>query len=147
MLDIYTDIYFMKEAMKLAYEAETKDEVPIGCVIVQNNMIIARAYNQVELLNDVTAHAEILAITAASNYLGAKYLTNCKIYVTLEPCIMCAAAIGLAQIPMLIFGATDSKRGYTNACQHILHPKTKTISEVMHKESSLLLKKFFNKKR
>jgi tRNA(adenine34) deaminase len=147
MLDIYTDTYFMKEAMKQAHEAMRHGEVPVGCVIVQNNVIIARAHNQVELLNDVTAHAEIIAITSASNYIGAKYLTDCSIYITLEPCVMCAAAIGLSQISKLVFAASDNKRGYTCLQTNILHPKTKIISGLLSEESTLLLINFFKRRR
>ena len=107
------------------------DEVPVGAVIVCNNKIIARGYNQTELLNDVTAHAEIIAITAAANYLGAKYLTDCTIYVTLEPCIMCAGALSWSQISNVVFGAYDEKRGFTKFSENILHPKTTLTGGIM----------------
>lgn len=137
----------MNEALKEAIKAEANDEVPVGAVVVSNNIIIARSHNSTELLNDVTAHAEIMAITAASSYLGSKYLNDCTIYVTLEPCLMCAAALSWAQIGKIIWGANDNKKGYSINKINILHPKTTTKSGVLEIECSNILKNFFEKKR
>jgi tRNA(adenine34) deaminase len=139
--------YFMKEALKEGQRAFERDEVPVGAVVVANNMIIARAHNFSEALNDVTAHAEMQAITAAAHALGSKYLTDCTLYVTLEPCIMCAGALFWAQIGAIVFGSFDSKRGYSLIKQGILHPKTSVISGIMANESEELIKNFFLKKR
>ena len=136
----------MKKALQEAEEAYKKGEVPIGAVIVANNQIIARGHNLTETLNDVTAHAEMQAITAAANFLGGKYLIDCTLYVTLEPCQMCAGALFWSQISKIVFGARDEKRG----CIHLktkLHPKTKIIRGVMENETSELLKNFFKEKR
>lgn len=141
------DTYFMQEALKEARKALEKEEVPIGAVIVCKNQIVARGFNQVELLHDVTAHAEILAITSAENHFQTKYLTDCEIYVTLEPCAMCASAIGWAQIKKLIYGAADDKKGFTKFSDKILHPKCKIEKGIMKEECSELLKQFFMKKR
>ncbi|MCB2197257.1 MAG: nucleoside deaminase [Bacteroidetes bacterium] len=146
-MEIYSDEYFMKEALKEAAFAYKKDEVPIGAVIVQNNQIIARAHNLTETLNDVTAHAEMQAFTAAENYLGGKYLNDCTLYVTLEPCVMCAGASYWAQISKIVFGASDKKRGFSNVDKTILHPKTKVIHGVLENECSNLLIDFFKHKR
>ena len=146
-LEIYTNEYFMKEALKEAEKALQRDEVPIGAVIVTENTIIARAHNLTESLYDVTAHAEVQAITAASNYLGAKYLTDCKIYVTLEPCVMCAAALGWSQISHIIYGATDEKRGFTNFNGNVIHPKTIVKGKIMENECKSILLNFFKSKR
>lgn len=146
-MEIYSDEYFMKEALKEAAFAYKKDEVPIGAVIVQNNQIIARAHNLTETLNDVTAHAEMQAFTAAENYLGGKYLNDCTLYVTLEPCVMCAGASYWAQISKIVFGASDKKRGFSNVDKTILHPKTKVIHGILENECSNLLIDFFKHKR
>ncbi|HRW61837.1 MAG TPA: nucleoside deaminase [Bacteroidales bacterium] len=146
-MQLFTDEYFMKEALKEANKAFAKDEVPIGAVIVCNNQIIARAHNLTETLNDVTAHAEMQAFTAATNYLGGKYLTDCTLYVTLEPCIMCSGALYWTQISKLVYGASDKKRGYTTIKQSLLHPKTQVIKGVLENECSNLLIDFFRKKR
>lgn len=146
-MDIFSDKYFMKEALKEAQKALSKNEVPIGAIITHNNKIIARAHNLTESLNDVTAHAEMQAFTAAENYLGGKYLHNCTIYVTLEPCVMCAGASYWSQIGKIIYGSTDQKRGYNNFCKRIIHPKTKVISGVLDDECSKILTDFFKKKR
>ncbi|HOZ29300.1 MAG TPA: nucleoside deaminase [Bacteroidales bacterium] len=138
---------YMRMALLEAQKAMEKDEVPIGAVIVCHNKIIARGHNQTEMLKDVTAHAEIIAITAASNYLGAKYLTDCTIYVTLEPCVMCAGALSWAQISNVVFGAYDEKHGFTNTDPRILHPKTTLTGGVLAEECGELLKDFFGKKR
>jgi len=144
---IYTHEYFIKEALKEAEKALDKGEVPIGAVIVANNTIIARAHNLTETLNDVTAHAEMQAITSAANSLGSKYLTDCTLYVTLEPCIMCAGALSWSQISGLVFGATDEKKGFSKLNQNILHPKTVVVSGIMENECSTLVKDFFKMKR
>lgn len=137
----------MNEALKQAKFAFEEGEIPVGAIIVSKNKIIARAYNQTEKLTDVTAHAEILAITAASNFLGAKYLTDCKLYVTLEPCPMCAGALFWSQIGEIYFGASDPKRGFHQCNGEMLHPKTKVFSGLMAKESEVLIQDFFKKLR
>lgn len=137
----------MNEALKQAKLAFDEGEIPVGAVIVSKNRIIARAYNQSEKLTDVTAHAEILAITTASNYLGAKYLADCKLYVTLEPCPMCAGALYWSQIGEIYYGASDSKRGFRKCNLDMLHPKTKLFAGLMAKESELLILDFFKKLR
>lgn len=146
-LSVFSDEHFMKEAFKEAQIAFAKDEVPVGAIIVFNNKIIARAHNLTETLNDVTAHAEMQAYTSAANTLGAKYLIDCKLYVTLEPCVMCAGASSWTQIGEIIFGAQDKKKGFSSIDKKILHPKTKLKGGVMESECSELLKDFFNKKR
>ncbi len=137
----------MNEALKQAKIAFEEGEIPVGAVIVSKNKIIARAYNQTEKLNDVTAHAEMLAITAAENYLGAKYLVDCRLYVTLEPCPMCAGALYWSQISEIYFGASDPKRGFHQCNPEMLHPKTKVFSGLMAKESEQLVLDFFKKLR
>lgn len=144
---LYTDEHFMREALKEAQKAFDADEVPVGAVIVANNKVIGRAHNLTELLNDVTAHAEMQAITSATNALGGKYLIDCTLYVTLEPCVMCAGALFWSQISKVVYGASDSKRGYNILGQSVLHPKTEIISGVLEKECGDLLKDFFKKKR
>ncbi|HWY33175.1 MAG TPA: nucleoside deaminase [Nitrosopumilaceae archaeon] len=139
--------YFMKEALKEAKKAFDSGEIPVGSIIVSENKIIARAHNLTEKLTDVTAHAEMQAITAAANYIGGKYLKECTIYVTLEPCIMCAGAIFWSQSPLLVFGASDEKRGYSFLEKNILHPKTSVIKGILANECSDLLKVFFQNKR
>ncbi len=147
MIGLYSDEYFMNEAMKQAAMAMYIDEVPVGAVIVAGTTIIARAHNMTEKLNDVTAHAEMLALTAAANHLGGKYLNDCTLYVTLEPCAMCAAAMGWAQLGKIVWAASDPKRGFTQISQQLLHPKTLTENGIMKKEASEMLKEFFRKKR
>lgn len=144
---LFSDEYFMAEAMKEAQQAFDQDEVPVGAIVVIQNKIIARAHNLTELLNDVTAHAEMQAITSAANYLGGKYLDECTLYVTLEPCIMCGGALYWSQIKRIVFGAKDEKRGYGSLNKNILHPKTEVVSGVLADHSSKLLKNFFLKKR
>lgn len=144
---IFTDDYFMKEALKEARQAFEKDEVPVGAIIVSNEKIIARSHNLVETLTDATAHAEILAITSAENYLGSKYLNECTLYVTLEPCIMCAGAMELSRLGRVVFGAKDFKKGFQSLSDAVLHPSTKLSMKVMERECSTLLKDFFSKKR
>ncbi len=140
------DAYFMKRALQEAETAYELGEVPIGAVIVVQDRIIARAHNLTERLNDVTAHAEMQAITAAANFLGGKYLYNCTLYVTLEPCQMCAGALYWSQIPRVVFGAYDPQRGFT-AMGGQLHPKTEIVGGVMENDASDLLKRFFIKRR
>jgi tRNA(adenine34) deaminase len=144
---MFDDEYFMKQALIEAQHASAKDEIPVGAVVVVNNRIIARAHNLTETLNDITAHAEMQAITAAANALGGKYLTDCALYVTLEPCVMCAGASFWAQIPKIVYGAYDPKRGYSLIKQRLLHPKTIVTRGVLEKECSAILKEFFLKKR
>lgn len=146
-MELYSDAYFMNEAMKLAKQAYEEGEIPVGAIIVCRNKIIAKGYNQTEKLTDVTAHAEILAITSAANALGAKYLTECKMYVTLEPCAMCAGACFWAQLGKIHYGASDPKRGFTRLTENLLHPKTKVTEGLMAQESKDLLDKFFKKLR
>ena len=146
-IELYSDTFFMKEALREADRANDKDEVPIGCVIVLNNRVIARGHNLTETLNDVTAHAEMQCITAAENYLGAKYLNDCTIYITLEPCLMCAGALRWAQVGRIVFGATDLKYGFGKYIENIVHPKTTITGGVMESECSKLLTDFFKKKR
>jgi tRNA(adenine34) deaminase len=139
--------HFMREALKEAKYALEADEVPIGAVVVCNNKIIGRGHNQVELLNDVTAHAEMIALTAAANYLGGKYIIDCTLYVTLEPCSMCASALGWSQVSKIVYGASDPKKGYTGISSKLIHPKTTVVSGIMEAECSSLLKDFFKKLR
>lgn len=144
---LFSHEYFMKQALKEAQKAFDKNEIPVGAVIVANNTIIARAHNLTQTLNDVTAHAEMQAITAAENTIGAKYLEGCSIYVTLEPCVMCAGALFWSQISEVVFGAYDTKRGYNLINQPLLHPKTNIISGILEKDCSILLQDFFLKAR
>ena len=146
IIEPFDDAYFMKKALQEAQLAFDKNEVPVGAVIVVDNKIIGRGHNLTEKLFDVTAHAEMQAITAASNFLGGKYLQNCTMYVTLEPCQMCAGALYWSQISRLVFGASDEERGYNNMGT-TLHPKPQVSSGIMAEESSELLKRFFIKKR
>ncbi|NLA23470.1 MAG: nucleoside deaminase [Bacteroidales bacterium] len=143
----FDDNYFMKLALEEAKLAEQQGEVPVGAIVVCNNKIIARAHNQTEMLNDVTAHAEILAITAAANHLGAKYLKDCTLYVSLEPCVMCAGAIAWAQVGCLVYGAEDKKRGFSIFAKNALPPSTKVRKLVMHEETGQIISDFFKKKR
>ena len=147
LLNPLNDNYFMKEALKEAQKAFEKDEVPVGCIIVCENQIIARAHNFTQRLNDATAHAEMQAFTSASDYLGGKYLNECTLYVTLEPCIMCAGASYWIQLKKVVYGAKDIKRGYSQLSENILHPKTEVISGVMAVECAKLLTNFFQRKR
>ena len=136
----------MKMALQEAEAAKDLQEVPIGCVIVMNNRVIARGHNLTEQLNDVTAHAEMQAITSAANFLGGKYLKNCTMYVTLEPCVMCAGALAWSQISNVVIGARDEKRGFINKNLQ-LHPKTEIITGILENECSVLVKAFFKEKR
>jgi len=142
-----TDEYFMKEAIKEALKAKELDEVPIGAVIVFKNRVIARGHNLSEKLNDVTAHAEMQAFTSASNYIGGKYLQQCTLYVTLEPCVMCAGASFWTQVGRIVYGAKDDKRGYSVYNSSIIHPKTEITPGVLEKDCSALIKAFFQQKR
>lgn len=146
MFQLFDDEYFMKKALQEAERAFDADEIPVGAIITIDNQIIAKSYNLTEHLNDVTAHAEMQAITSASNYLGGKYLKNCTLYVTLEPCVMCAGALYWSQISRLVYGASDVRRGFSTMGIE-LHPKTAIKANVLAEESSLLLKKFFESKR
>lgn len=143
---MFTHEYFMKMALQEAQYALEKDEVPIGCVVVSNNRIIARAHNLTQQLNDVTAHAEMQAITSAAHFLGGKYLKDCMLYVTLEPCVMCAGALFWSQVSKIVIGARDEKRGYINKNIQ-LHPQTEIISGILENECSVLIKDFFRAKR
>lgn len=146
-MELYSDEYFMKKAIDQALIANDSGEVPVGAIIVSNNQIIAKAFNQTEMLNDVTAHAEMIAITAAANFLGSKYLHNCQLYVTLEPCPMCAGALRWSQIGRVIYGAADDKNGFMNYGKELLHPKTSTAYGLLHVECAVLMKEFFSSKR
>ena len=141
------DIKYMKAALAEAQCAADEDEVPVGAVVVCQGRIIARGHNLTETLNDVTAHAEMQAVTAAADHLGGKYLDVCTLYVTVEPCTMCAGALGWAQLGRLVFGAYDPKRGYTVYAPNALHPKTEVTGGVMEEECAELMKKFFSKRR
>jgi len=145
--DFLSDEYFMKEAIRQAGIAFEQNEVPVGCVIVCKNRIVAKAYNQIEKLNDSTAHAEMIALTSAFNYLGAKYLTDCALFVTLEPCVMCAGAMHWAQLERLVYGAEDPKRGFSRIKKAIVHPKTQIKSNVLARECKQIIDKFFIKLR
>ena len=143
----YSDEYFMKQALQEAQLAFEEDEVPVGCIITCRDKVIARTHNLTETLHDVTAHAEIQAITAAAEALGGKYLDTCTLYVTVEPCIMCAGAIGWSQMGRVVYGARDEKRGFENFAPKAFHPKTEVVSGVLENECAELMKKFFKSKR
>ncbi|MCR9287196.1 MAG: nucleoside deaminase [Bacteroidetes bacterium] len=147
MLAVFSDNHFMKKALQEAQIAFEEGEVPVGAVVVCENRIIAKAHNQTERLTDVTAHAEILAITSAAEYLGSKYLNECTVYVTLEPCVMCAGALAWAQIGRIVYGANDDSKGFMRFGKRILHPKTKVEFGILMEECSNLLKSFFKNKR
>ena len=147
MLSIHSDDYFMKEAFREATFAAENGEVPVGAVIVCDNRIIARGSNRTEQLGDITAHAEIIAITAAADFLGSKYLTDCTLYVTLEPCSMCAGALYWSQISRVVYGASDEKRGFMKFGKDMLHPQTKLSYGVMESDCRKLLQDFFSHKR
>lgn len=146
-MELYTDEYFMREALKEAQKALDIDEVPVGAVVVAKNRIIARAHNQTEKLTDATAHAEMLATTAAANYLGSKYLNECTLYVTLEPCVMCGGALAWVQLGKLVYGASDVQRGYSLIKQQVLHPKTEVVNGVFAVEAKELIDIFFKRIR
>lgn len=142
-----TDEDYMRRALDQAQIAAERDEVPVGAVVVCRNRIIARGHNLTELLHDVTAHAEMQAITAAANALGGKYLDACTLYVTVEPCVMCAGAIGWSQLGRLVYGASDPKRGFTVFAPNALHPKTEVVSGVLEDDCATLMREFFKHKR
>ena len=148
MLSVYSDTYYMKQALAEAQKAADAGEVPVGAVIVCDNMIIARTHNQTEQLTDVTAHAEILALTAASGHLGSKYLPECTLFVTVEPCVMCAGALAWAQMGRIVYGATDEKRGFMVAGgKQLLHPKTRLERGILEEECGELMTRIFREKR
>lgn len=147
MIELYTDDHFMNEALKEARIAYDEGEVPVGAVVVCKNRIIGRAHNQTERLTDSTAHAEMLAVTAASNYLGSKYLNECVLYVTLEPCVMCAGALHWVQLMKLVYGADDVQRGFTLVASPLLHPRTEVVKGVKRLESKTLVDDFFRRIR
>ncbi len=148
MLSVFSDTYFMKQALAEAERAYAAGEIPVGAVIVCDHRIIARTHNQTEQLTDVTAHAEIMAITAAAGYLGSKYLPDCTLYVTVEPCVMCAGALAWAQIGRIVYGATDEKRGFMLAGgKALLHPKTRLELGVLEAECGALMQQFFRERR
>ncbi|CAN5291729.1 nucleoside deaminase [soil metagenome] len=146
-MELYSDDYFMKEAMKEALKAFDAGEVPVGAIVVSQNKIIARACNQTEQLNDATAHAEMLAVTGAANYLGAKYLTECTLYVTLEPCVMCAGALQWVQLQKLVYAASDLQKGYSLVNYQLLHPRTEVVKGIKAEESKQLVDQFFKRIR
>ena len=146
MIQPFDDTYFMRKALQEAEAAFEKDEIPVGAVIVVEDRIIARTHNLTELLNDVTAHAEMQAITSAANFLGGKYLTSCTLYVTLEPCQMCAGALYWSQISKIVYAASDEQRGF-KTLGTLLHPKTKVVSGILADEASALMKRLFIEKR
>lgn len=141
------DERYMREAINEAKAALKDDEIPIGAVVVSNGRIIGRGHNLTETLHDVTAHAEMQAITAAEEYLGGKYLNQCTLYVTVEPCVMCAGAIGWSQLGRLVYGAADEKRGYSKYAPQALHPKTEVVTGVLEEEAAEMMKEFFKRKR
>jgi len=147
MLSVQGDVFFMKEALKEAKKAKAAGEVPVGAIVVAKGQIIAKAHNQTQLLNDVTAHAEIMAITSASSYLGSKYLNECAIFITLEPCVMCAGALAWSQIGRVVYGASDDNKGFMRYGKELLHPATKLEYGILHDECSQLLLQFFEEKR
>ena len=142
-----TDEQYMRQALLQAHQALAEGEIPVGAVVVCRGKIIARGHNLTERLHDVTAHAEMQAITAAAEYLGGKYLKDCTIYVTVEPCIMCAGALGWSQISRVVYGAPDEKRGFRNFAPQALHPKCELVGGVLEEECASLMKNFFQKKR
>lgn len=142
-----TDEFYMQQALIEARTARDEDEIPIGAVIVSEGRIIARAHNNTERLNDVTAHAEMVAFTAAAEAIGGKYLNNCTLYVTVEPCFMCAGAAGWTQIGRIVYGASDPKRGFSKLGRDMLHPKTEIVSGILEEECATLMKEFFKRKR
>jgi tRNA(adenine34) deaminase len=146
-MELYSDEYFMQEALKEAKKAFDADEVPVGVVIVAENKIIARTHNLTERLIDVTAHAEMQAITSAANFIGGKYLNDCTLYVTLEPCLMCAGALYWSHLTRLVYGASDDKKGFSTLSETVLHPKTVVVKGILEQECGGILKEFFQKKR
>lgn len=147
MLKVYDDDYFMRQAIAQAKQAAAAGEIPVGAIVVANERIIARGHNQTELLSDVTAHAEIIALTAAANHLGDKYLHDCTLYVTLEPCPMCAGALAWSQVSRIVYGASDDKRGFMRFGRELLHPKTKLEFGILHEDCGKLMTDFFQGRR
>jgi tRNA(adenine34) deaminase len=147
MLEVYDDAYFMRQALLQARRAAAAGEVPVGAVVVAGGHIIARGHNETERLNDVTAHAEIIALTAAANHLGDKYLRGCTLYVTLEPCVMCAGALAWAQTERIVYGASDDKRGFMRFGRELLHPRTRLEFGILHDECAELVTSFFRQRR
>ena len=146
-IKVYDDAYYMRQAIAQAKLAAAAGEIPVGAIVVSNDRIIARGHNQTALLNDVTAHAEIIALTATANHLGDKYLHDCTLYVTLEPCVMCAGALAWAQVSRIVYGASDDKRGFMRFGREILHPKTKLEFGILHEECAALMTDFFRNRR
>lgn len=142
-MELYSDEYFMREALKEAHKALDQGEIPVGAVVVAGNRVIARGHNLTEKLIDATAHAEMLSITAAENYLGSKYLNECTLYVTLEPCVMCAGALHWTQLKKLVYGASDVQRGYSLIGNPLLHPRTEVVKGLLGEEAKTLLDRFF----
>ncbi len=147
MIAPFDDEYFMKRALAEAEQAFAQGEIPVGAIVVCRNHILSRTHNLTETLNDVTAHAEMQAITAAANMLGGKYLTGCTLYVTIEPCVMCAGALGWSQIDRIVYGAPDEKRGFRKFAPDALHPKTILLGGILQNECALLMKQFFEQRR
>lgn len=146
-MELYSDEYFMNQALKEAKEAFSRDEIPVGAIVVSHNRIIGRGYNQVEQLNDTTAHAEMIAITSAMSYLGSKYLKDCTLFVTLEPCTMCAGALYWSQVTRVVYGTEDTKRGFMRYGKGVLHPRCKLEYGILSEECSKLLTDYFKRKR
>jgi tRNA(adenine34) deaminase len=146
-MELFSDDYFMREALKEAQKAFEIGEVPVGAVVVCRNRVIARAHNQTEKLTDATAHAEMLAVTSAANHLGSKYLNECTLYVTLEPCVMCAGALHWVQLQKLVFGASDIQRGYSLVQDPLLHPKTQVVKGIKGEEAKSMIDEFFKRLR
>ncbi len=147
MLSVQSDAYYMKQALLEAGRAYEEGEIPVGAVLVCEGQIIARAHNQTERLQDITAHAEMLAVTAASGHLGSKYLTGCTLFVTLEPCLMCAGALSWAQLGRLVYAAEDAKKGFMRVGRQVLHPRTRLSYGLLEEESAALLRNFFAERR
>jgi tRNA(adenine34) deaminase len=147
MIEPFDDEYFMKRALAEAEQAFAEGEIPVGAIVVCSNKVISRAHNLTETLNDVTAHAEMQAITAAANLLGGKYLTGCTLYVTLEPCVMCAGALGWSQIDRIVYGTGDEKRGFLKFAPATLHPKTEILGGILQTECADIIKRFFEQRR
>jgi len=147
MLEVYDDNYFMRQALAQARIAATMGEIPVGAVVVSGGRIIARGHNETERLSDVTAHAEIIALTAAANHLGDKYLHHCTLYVTLEPCPMCAGALNWAQASRIVYGASDDKRGFMRFGRELLHPRSRLEFGILHDECAELMTSFFRERR
>lgn len=144
---VFSDEHFMRLALKEAEKAFEQGEIPVGAVVVGENQVLAKAHNQTEILSDVTAHAEVLAITAAAQTLGSKYLKQCSIYITLEPCVMCAGALAWSQIGRIVYAASDEKRGFNKLAKDCLHPKTEVVAGLLEYESKELLQRFFKERR